>query len=413
MALSTLPGATSMRDRRSQRRRIAATTSVPDHVGERGLRARAVRRPSRRRRPRITAWLSALPKTAPPLTSLTTSRSQPLRASLARAWSSTEPVSSPVSAAKPTIDAARARARSWEISARMSGFCVELDRRGGAVVGLLDLGVADRGRPEVGRGGGHHHGVGGGRRADDRVAQLAGGLDPDHLDAGRVGQRHVGADQGDLGAAGGGRAGERVALPPRGAVAEEAHRVEVLAGAAGGDHDVAAGQVARASSRSRPAEHLERELEDLVGLGQPALAGVGAGQPALGRLDRRRRRARAAWRRWPGWRRAPTSRCASPGRSTTGQRAVSRVLVSRSSARPWAALASRSAVAGATTTRSASWPIRTWGTSWTSSQTSVATGLPESAAQVGAPTNSSAAAVGTTVTSCPDSVNSRSSSQAL
>ena len=37
----------------------------------------------------------------------------------------------------------------------------------------------------------------------------------------------------------------------------------------------------------------------------------------------------------------------------------------------------------------------------------------ESAAQVGAPTNSSAAAVGTTVTSWPDSVNSRSSSQAL
>ena len=131
-----------------------------------------------------------------------------------------------------------------------------------------------------------------------------------------------------------------------------------------------------------------------AGLGQPALAGVGAGQPALGGLDDQRRRARAAWRRWPGWPGAPTSRCASPGRSTTGQRAVSSVLVSRSSARPCAALASRSAVAGATTTRSADWPIRTCGTSWTSSQTSVATGLPDSAAQVGAPTNSSAAAVG-------------------
>ena len=62
--------------------------------------------------------------------------------------------------------------------------------------------------------------------------------------------------------------------------------------------------------------------------------------------------------------------------------------MSRSSARPWAALASRSAVAGATTTRSAVWPIRTCGTSWTSVQTSVATGLPDSAAQVAAPTNS-------------------------
>ena len=53
------------------------------------------------RRPRCRA----LPKTAPPLTSLTTSRSQPLRASLARPRSSTEPVSSPVSAAKPTMTA--------------------------------------------------------------------------------------------------------------------------------------------------------------------------------------------------------------------------------------------------------------------------------------------------------------------
>src|SRR5680860_239650 len=50
------------------------------------------------------------------------------------------------------------------------------------------------------------------------------------------------------------------------------------------------------------------------------------------------------------------------GASTTGQRAVSRVLVSRSSASPCAALAIRSAVAGATTTRSACWPRRTCGT---------------------------------------------------
>ena len=101
------------------------------------------------------------------------------------------------------------------------------------------------------------------------------------------------------------------------------------------------------------------------------------------------------------------------GANTTGHRAVSSVLVSRSSARPCAALASRSAVAGATTTRSADWPIRTCGTSWTFSHTSVATGLPDSADQVGAPTNCSAAAVGTTVTSWPDSVNRRSSSAAL
>ncbi len=124
----------------------------------------------------------------------------------------------------------------------------------------------------------------------------------------------------------------------------------------------------------------------------------------------------------PRWRRVATlawvaacshiSVCMA-GANTTGQRAVSRVLVSRSSASPWAAFASTSAVAGATTTRSASWPIRTCGTSWTSFQTSAETGLPESAAQVAAPTKCSAAAVGTTVTSCPDSVKRRVSSQAL
>ena len=70
-------------------------------------------------------------------------------------------------------------------------------------------------------------------------------------------------------------------------------------------------------------------------------------------------------------------------------------------------------MAGATTTRSACWPIRTCGTRWTSVQTSLATGLPDRADQVAAPTNSSAAAVGTTVTSCPDSVRPRSTSQDL
>jgi hypothetical protein len=86
------------------------------------------------------------------------------------------------------------------------------------------------------------------------------------------------------------------------------------------------------------------------------------------------------------------------GANSTGQRAVSRMAVSRSSARPVAARASRSAVAGATMTRSACWPSRTCGTSGTSSQTLVLTGWPERAAQVAAPTKRSASAVGTTLT---------------
>src|SRR5581483_11785956 len=76
-------------------------------------------------------------------------------------------------------------------------------------------------------------------------------------------------------------------------------------------------------------------------------------------------------------------------------------------------LAIRSAVAGATTTRSADWPSRTWGTSATPVQASVVTGCPDSAAQVTSPTKRRASGVGTTRTSCPDSVSSRSSSHAL
>src|SRR3954470_1317119 len=57
--------------------------------------------------------------------------------------------------------------------------------------------------------------------------------------------------------------------------------------------------------------------------------------------------------------------------------------------------------------------MRTCATSGTSDQTSVVTGLPESASKVAAPTKCSAPGVGTTRTSWPASVNSRSSRAAL
>src|SRR3712207_2376626 len=57
--------------------------------------------------------------------------------------------------------------------------------------------------------------------------------------------------------------------------------------------------------------------------------------------------------------------------------------------------------------------MRTWATSSTSDHTSVVTGLPDSASKVAAPTNCRAAAVGTTRTSCPDSVKARTSRAAL
>ena len=96
-----------------------------------------------------------------------------------------------------------------------------------------------------------------------------------------------------------------------------------------------------------------------------------------------------------------------------GQVAVSRVLVRRSSASPWVALAMRSAVAGTTSTRSADLPSRTCGTACTPRHTVVETGLPDRAAHVASPTNFKADAVGTTVTSHPASVRPRKTSQAL
>jgi hypothetical protein len=80
---------------------------------------------------------------------------------------------------------------------------------------------------------------------------------------------------------------------------------------------------------------------------------------------------------------------------------------------PCVARAIRSAVAGATTMQSASWPSRTCGTRSTDSQTLVATGLPERADHVAAPTKLRDAAVGTTVTSQPDSASPRRTSAAL
>ena len=180
--------------------------------------------------------------------------------------------------------------------------------------------------------------------ASDRVAQLLGGLDPDHLDAGRVGQRDVGGDQGDLGAAGGGGAGQRVALQARGAVAEEAHRVEVLAGAAGGDHD-AGGRPGRALAAPPRASTSAQTSKISSGSGsRPLPVSAPVSRPSAGSMTRAPRSRRVATLAWVAGC-SHISVCIA-GANTTGQRAVSRVLVSRSSARPWAALASRSAVAG-------------------------------------------------------------------
>ena len=165
----------------------------------------------------------------------------------------------------------------------MSGFWVSSIVGAEPSSAFLILASLHVGRPEVGGGGGHHDRVGRGRGRATASRSCAVVSTRTTLTPAGSGSVDVGGHQGDLGAAGGGGPGQRVALQARGAVAEEADRVEVLAGAAGGDHDVATGQVGR---RDAPRASTSRQtLEDLVRLGQPALAGVGAGQPALGGLD--------------------------------------------------------------------------------------------------------------------------------
>src|SRR5699024_4266757 len=150
-----------------------------------------------------------------------------------------------------------------------------LDRLRGRAV-LLDLALRRRRGAEVGDGGGHDEDVRVGGGGVDGVGQLAGGLDLDDVDGGVLGgaagrRGGGGGAQGHPGAAAGGLAGDRGALPARGAVAEEADRVERLAGAAGADDDGAPRQVLRRDER-------EGGGGDRLRLGQPAGAGVGAGE---------------------------------------------------------------------------------------------------------------------------------------
>ena len=167
------------------------------------------------------------------------------------------------------------------------------------------------------------------------------------------------------------------------------------------------------SADSLAAQDVDGVLEDLLRLGQPTRAGVDAGEPADGGLDhvcaastQRRdvvlgrrvlphlgvhgrcehdRTARHQQRRWSAGRRRDRAPPWRAGRQWPGRR------------RP-----DRPPVRGGRAGRTARQRRRRR-----------APACPDSASQVAVPTNFKAAAVGTTVTSCPDSVKRRSSSQAL
>ena len=266
-------------------------------------------------------------KTAAPPTSLTTTRSH----SCGRAWRAQledRTVVVPGSAANPTID--RARSARWaETRAGCRGSARARSRASSAAFLIfVSLTRSAGSRP----GGGHDDGVALAAAATTR-RELRGRLDRHQVTPAASGSATLAATRVTLAPRRRG-AGQGVALEARRAVAEEAHPVEALPGAARRDDDATTGQVeasrtAAASTSSRPRRRP---------VGQPALAGVLAGHDL--RRARRRRRRGAQGRDVGLGGGVSTSRCAWPGRrrpGACGEQRVGQQVVGQ----PWAALASR------------------------------------------------------------------------
>ena len=148
-----------------------------------------------------------------------------------------------------------------------------------------------------------------GGEAFHRLLHLGRGLDAARPRRQR-GRPVDGGDQRDGGTASGGLGGDRVALLAGAAVGDHAHGVDRFAGAAGADDDLAA--------RPDPAAPNSRSTAATIASGdasRPAPESPPASRPDFGfdDVDAARRAAWRCCRRPPG---APTSRCASPGRSS-------------------------------------------------------------------------------------------------
>ena len=244
---------------RSQRtetthRRRPATAARPGPRSRRRERLRTGRygdiRPVRAER--ITAGVSSEPKTAPAPTSLATSRSQPLRSSLARAWSSTLPrvVAGLGGEADQHLPVAAPR-RLATRAARMSGFSTR-----------STVGVAPSGRflilCSTERAGRKSAGAAAITTASAVSAAASTASYSSSVDTTRTTVAPAGSGSSTFAATtvtsaprAAAVARQRVALLARGPVAEEAHRVEVLAGPTGGDDDAPAGQVGSPRRRAR------------------------------------------------------------------------------------------------------------------------------------------------------------------
>ena len=165
---------------------------------------------------------------------------------------------------------------------------------------------------------------------------------------GGSGDAHRAADQRHPRAQRGERGGDGVALAAGGAVGDVAHRVDRLVRRAAGDQRVLAGE--RFGRRRQ--QRLDRG-EDGGRLGQAAGAEFVAGHRALVRPDHQHAARRAASPCWPASRRAATCARSSPAPPAPACRSPAAAWRPDRRPGPAAIFARMSAVAGATTTRSA------------------------------------------------------------
>ncbi len=182
----------------------------------------------------------------------------------------------------------------------------------GTPAAFLSFWSATCDRPEVGDGGGHHDDVGTPSARPSTASAISAAVSTRTTSTPAATGRSTVVTSVTL--APRAAASSAMAWPclPERAVGDEADRVDRLAGAAGGDEDLEAGEVAAAARRPR------RGLDDRGGLGQAAGADVAAGEPADLGLDDVHAAAAQRRRGCPAPRRAPTSRCASPAPRAPG-----------------------------------------------------------------------------------------------
>ena len=382
VALMLAPGAGSVLRQSARPRRARPARGRRGRAGgrrPRAWRAAAGRPACRRRRGSSTRFVS-VPKPEPAsATSLATSRSTPLRASLSAARSS-----EPVSAANPTRTGVGRSGAAGRRAVAVEAAAIARPRRGCPASASSSSGRARRrassfgrrrARPEVGDGGGHDEGVEAGRVGIGRASRSSAAR-RSAVDSTRTTVRAPRSGSGTSMFAGDERhRAPRGRAPPR-ATATPIFPVERLpmkrTGSIGSRVPPAVTTTCRpARSASRPgptrggraagsgcadrpvADGRDDRVDDRVELGQPPDARLARRQrPRLG-LDDRVAEVVAQPRDVRARRRVRHISPSIAGATTTGAAVARQVAVTTSSARPLAIAPSQCAVAGATTIASA------------------------------------------------------------